>query len=267
MRTSLSIGPSLSCQSQLLSAKQASGGRIARSHRECQTRELRHDGSRSPLRIDGLGRPREPRFPRRRDRPVAQGRASACSRDARRALVVEEPCGTVRGMEKQHRPSLPRHPHLLPPSLEEWPPDGHLRSAILDVVETLDLGAITDAIRSKDARWTRPSQPAMMVSLLRQAEEADKAEDRLYGRNRRGDEIPRGSVASGEAARDDPASEGGTGGKGSGGPSAGTCAAGGGGPEHGGRGAGRKAENGGGLDAASGSQGAPGGGEGAAESP
>ena len=69
-------------------------------------------------------------------------------------------------MEKQYRPWLPRHPHMLPPSPEEWLPEGHLALFLLDVVEQLDLSPIKEAIRSKDRRGTRPYHPVMMVALV-----------------------------------------------------------------------------------------------------
>jgi transposase len=69
-------------------------------------------------------------------------------------------------MEKQYRPWLPRHPHLLPPSPEEWLPEGHLAYFILDLVEQLDLTPLKEAIRTKDRRGTRPYNPTMMVALL-----------------------------------------------------------------------------------------------------
>lgn len=55
---------------------------------------------------------------------------------------------------------------LLPPSPMDWLEEGHLAYFILDVVETLDLGEIREAIDSKDPRGTRPYSPRMMVALL-----------------------------------------------------------------------------------------------------
>jgi len=55
---------------------------------------------------------------------------------------------------------------MLPPSPEEWLPEGHLAYFVLDVVEQLDLTPINEAIRGKDRRGTRPYHPTMMVALL-----------------------------------------------------------------------------------------------------
>ncbi len=44
-----------------------------------------------------------------------------------------------------NRPYRPYHPHqllLLPPSLQEWLPEGHLAYFISDLVDSLDLSAI-----------------------------------------------------------------------------------------------------------------------------
>lgn len=54
---------------------------------------------------------------------------------------------------------------LLPPSLREWLPDGHLAWFVLDTVEQLDLGAVFAAYRADG--WGRAAHdPAMMVALL-----------------------------------------------------------------------------------------------------
>lgn len=54
---------------------------------------------------------------------------------------------------------------LLPPSLREWLPAGHLAYFILDVVTTLDLGDILRAYGGP-ARGTVPYDPRMMVGVL-----------------------------------------------------------------------------------------------------
>jgi transposase len=68
--------------------------------------------------------------------------------------------------EKRYRPWNPRQPFLLPPSPQEWLPEGHLAYFVLDLVEQLDLSEIEGAIQSKDARGTRPYSPRMMTALL-----------------------------------------------------------------------------------------------------
>jgi transposase len=54
---------------------------------------------------------------------------------------------------------------LLPPSLLDWLPEGHLAHFILDVVEQLDLSNIYQSYGG-DGRGQPPYDPAMMVSLL-----------------------------------------------------------------------------------------------------
>lgn len=69
-------------------------------------------------------------------------------------------------MAKEYRPWVPGQPFLLPPSPLDWLPPEHLVHFLFDVVEELDLGAITGAIQAKDARGTRPYHPRMMTALL-----------------------------------------------------------------------------------------------------
>ncbi len=54
----------------------------------------------------------------------------------------------------------------MPPSPEEWLPDGHLAFFVLDLVEDLDLGAIETELQRKDPRGERPYSPRMMTALL-----------------------------------------------------------------------------------------------------
>jgi transposase len=67
---------------------------------------------------------------------------------------------------KRYRPYAPTQVHLLPPSPEEWLPEGHLAYFVMDLVEGLDLGAIEDELQRKDARGERPYSPRMMTALL-----------------------------------------------------------------------------------------------------
>lgn len=55
---------------------------------------------------------------------------------------------------------------MLPPSLRDWLSEDHRVFRVLEVVEQLDLGAISEEIQSKDARGTRPYNPRMMIGLL-----------------------------------------------------------------------------------------------------
>lgn len=54
---------------------------------------------------------------------------------------------------------------LLPPSVSEWLPEGHLARFVLDTVEQLDLGVFYGAYR-EDGRGRPAHDPAMMVALL-----------------------------------------------------------------------------------------------------
>lgn len=67
---------------------------------------------------------------------------------------------------KTYRPWNPQQSHLLPPSPSDWLPEGHLVFFILDLVNELDLGAITRVIQTKDARGEKPYSPMMMTALL-----------------------------------------------------------------------------------------------------
>jgi transposase len=69
-------------------------------------------------------------------------------------------------MKKQYREPPSRQTLLLPPSLEDWLPEGHLARFVMDVVDEIDLGPIESRIQAKDPRGTRPYSPQMMVALL-----------------------------------------------------------------------------------------------------
>ena len=53
--------------------------------------------------------------------------------------------------------------YLLPPSVDEWLPDGHLERFVVDVVEQLDLSALT---RRYAGRGHKAHHPAVLLSLL-----------------------------------------------------------------------------------------------------
>ena len=57
-------------------------------------------------------------------------------------------------------------PLLLPPSLQDWLPEGHLARFVGDVVDGLDLSAIYAAYHRKDGRGLAAYHPVMMVRLL-----------------------------------------------------------------------------------------------------
>ncbi len=54
---------------------------------------------------------------------------------------------------------------LLPPSLREWLPEGHLAWLVIDAVAQLDLAAFYTAYRA-DGHGRAAHDPAMMVALL-----------------------------------------------------------------------------------------------------
>src|SRR5215207_9566810 len=54
---------------------------------------------------------------------------------------------------------------LLPPSLREWLPEGHLAWFVLDAVDAMDLSAFVAAYRV-DGHGRAAHDPAMMVALL-----------------------------------------------------------------------------------------------------
>ena len=53
--------------------------------------------------------------------------------------------------------------YLLPPSLEDWLPDGHLARFVVEIVEQLDLRSLKD---SYSGRGSYPYNPVMLAALL-----------------------------------------------------------------------------------------------------
>lgn len=69
--------------------------------------------------------------------------------------------------EKISKNYSPHQQYLLPPSLKDWLPDGHLTYFISDVVDELDLSEIySDYCRSHTSKGQPPYEPSMMVKLL-----------------------------------------------------------------------------------------------------
>jgi transposase len=68
-------------------------------------------------------------------------------------------------MPKGYRAYLPEQDLLLPPSLREWLPEGHLVYFVSDVVDQLDLSAI-HAVYEKEKRGQPPYDPRLMTKLL-----------------------------------------------------------------------------------------------------
>jgi transposase len=53
--------------------------------------------------------------------------------------------------------------YLLPPSLQDWLPEGHLARFVVDIVEQLDLRSLKE---SSAGRGSQPYNPVMLVALL-----------------------------------------------------------------------------------------------------
>ena len=68
-------------------------------------------------------------------------------------------------MGKPYKSYVPEQDLLLPPSLREWLPDDHLAFFVSELVDELDLSAIT-AVYEGDDRGQPPYHPAMMTKLL-----------------------------------------------------------------------------------------------------
>jgi transposase len=69
-------------------------------------------------------------------------------------------------MGKQFRDCNLNQLLLLPVSLHEWLPEGHLARFVAEVVETLDLSAIYGKYEERDGRGLAAYDPRMMVRLL-----------------------------------------------------------------------------------------------------
>ena len=68
-------------------------------------------------------------------------------------------------MAKTYRPYLPEQDFLLPPSLRDWLPENHLAYFVSDLVDHLDLSAITKEYEAED-RGYPPYHPVMMTKVL-----------------------------------------------------------------------------------------------------
>src|SRR6266849_5045581 len=68
-------------------------------------------------------------------------------------------------MAKTYRPYVPEQDLLLPPSLREWLPEDHLAFFVSDLIDQLDLSAITTVYEDED-RGYPPYHPLMMTKVL-----------------------------------------------------------------------------------------------------
>ena len=68
-------------------------------------------------------------------------------------------------MAKTYRPYVPEQDLLLPPSLRDWLPEDHLAYFVSDLIDHLDLSAIT-AVYEDEERGYPPYHPAMLTKVL-----------------------------------------------------------------------------------------------------
>jgi transposase len=68
-------------------------------------------------------------------------------------------------MAKTYRPYVPEQDLLLPPSLRDWLPEDHLVFFVSDLIDQLDLSAITTGYEDED-RGYPPYHPVMLTKVL-----------------------------------------------------------------------------------------------------
>jgi transposase len=68
-------------------------------------------------------------------------------------------------MAKTYRPYVPEQDLLLPPSLREWLPEDHLAFFVSDLIDQLDLTAITNVYEDEE-RGYPPYHPVMLTKVL-----------------------------------------------------------------------------------------------------
>jgi len=68
-------------------------------------------------------------------------------------------------MAKTYRPYVPEQDLLLPPSLREWLPEDHLAFFVSDLIDQLDLSAIT-TVYEEEERGYPPYHPVMLTKVL-----------------------------------------------------------------------------------------------------
>src|ERR1700688_3513055 len=68
-------------------------------------------------------------------------------------------------MAKTYRPYLPEQDFLLPPSPRDWLPEGHLAYFVSDLIDQLDLSAIT-TVYEDEVRGYPPYHPVMLTKVL-----------------------------------------------------------------------------------------------------
>jgi transposase len=68
-------------------------------------------------------------------------------------------------MAKTYRPYVPEQDLLLPPSLRDWLPENHLAFFVSDLIDQLDLSAITNEYEDEE-RGYPPYHPVMLTKVL-----------------------------------------------------------------------------------------------------
>ncbi|HHY08504.1 MAG TPA: transposase [Corynebacteriales bacterium] len=58
---------------------------------------------------------------------------------------------------------------MLPPTLKDWLPEGHLAYSVRDLIDQLDLSAV-EKVYERDERGYPPYHPRMMVKVVLYAE-------------------------------------------------------------------------------------------------
>ena len=69
-------------------------------------------------------------------------------------------------MAKRFRPYSLDQDYLLPPSIKDWLPEGHLARFIGDVTEEMDLKPLLSRYRNGDGRGLAAYNPVMMLRLI-----------------------------------------------------------------------------------------------------
>ncbi|MGV8082076.1 MAG: IS1182 family transposase [Coriobacteriia bacterium] len=85
-------------------------------------------------------------------------------------------------MAREFLPCDPDQQFLLPPSMRDWLPEGHLAWFVSDLVDSLDLSGILSAYEKDEARGRRGYDPAMMTKLLVYAYSTGKLSSRAIER-------------------------------------------------------------------------------------
>jgi len=89
-------------------------------------------------------------------------------------------------MSTSFRPYLPEQTLLLPPSLADWLPEGHLAYFVSETIEALDLAALYECYEG-DGRRNQPYEPRMILKVLVYAYATGTFSSRKIARKLEGD--------------------------------------------------------------------------------